>query len=135
MKSETKGGERGLDRIIAEVRNQSVDEQVMEQAARRVWAQVAQLSPSTAATAPAHIGKIRSCADFQALMQAYLAKTLPNRLPCCSKTMFTSASLAGGRSTRRAPVRGESRPWLGSNRQGRFAPVGEWRGRWPRCWC
>jgi hypothetical protein len=76
MKSETKGSERGLDRIIAEVRTQSVDEQVMEQAARRVWAQVAQLSPSTAATAPAHIDKIRSCADFQALMQAYLAKTL-----------------------------------------------------------
>ena len=76
MKSETKGGERGLDRIIAAVRNQNVDEQVMEQAARRVWAQVAQLSPSTAATAPAHIDKIRSCADFQALMQAYLAKTL-----------------------------------------------------------
>ena len=76
MKSEKKGSERGLDRIIAEVRKQSVDEQVMEQAARRVWAQVAQLSPSTAAMAPAHIGKIRSCADFQALMQAYLAKTL-----------------------------------------------------------
>ena len=76
MKSETKGGERGLDRIIAEVRNQSVDERVMEQAARRVWAQVAQLSPSTAATAPAHIDKIRSCTDFQALVQAYLAKTL-----------------------------------------------------------
>ncbi|MGO8734967.1 MAG: FecR family protein [Terriglobia bacterium] len=77
MKSETKGGERGLDRIIAEVRNQSVDEQVMGQAARRVWAQVAQLSPSTTATGPVHIGKIRSCADFQALMQAYLAKALP----------------------------------------------------------
>jgi hypothetical protein len=76
MKSETKGSEGGLDRIIAQVRNQSVDEQVMEQAARRVWAQVAQLSPSTAATAPAPIDKIRSCADFQALVPAYLAKTL-----------------------------------------------------------
>jgi len=77
MKNETKGEERGLDRIIAEVRKQSVDEQVMEQAARRVWAQVAQVPPSTPATAPAHIDKIRSCADFQALMPAYLAKTLP----------------------------------------------------------
>jgi ferric-dicitrate binding protein FerR (iron transport regulator) len=76
MKSETKGSERGLDRIIAEIRTQSVDERVMEQAARRVWAQVVQLSPSTAATAPAPVGKLRSCADFQALMQAYLAKTL-----------------------------------------------------------
>lgn len=76
MKSETKGSERGLDRIIAEVRTQSVDAQVMEQAARRVWAQVAQLSPSTAATAPAHTDRIRSCADFQALVPAYLAKTL-----------------------------------------------------------
>ncbi len=79
MKSEKKGDERGLDRIIAEVRTQSVDEQVVEQAARRVWAQlgqVAQLSPSKAATEPAHIDRIRSCADFQALMPAYLAKTL-----------------------------------------------------------
>src|SRR5271157_6146381 len=79
MKSEKMGGERGLDRIIAEVRTEDVDEKVVEQAARRVWAQlgpVAQLSPSTAATAPAHVDKIRSCADFQALMPAYLAKTL-----------------------------------------------------------
>jgi len=78
MKSEKKG-ERGLDGIIAEVRAQSVDEQVVERAARRVWArlgQVAQLSPSTAATAPAHIERIRGCADFQALIPAYLAKTL-----------------------------------------------------------
>jgi hypothetical protein len=80
MKSESKGSERGLDRIIAEVRKQSVDEQVMEQAARRVWARVAQLPTSTPATAPAHIDKIRSCADFQALMQAYLAKSLSESL-------------------------------------------------------
>jgi hypothetical protein len=76
MKSETKGSKPGLDRIIAEVRAQSVDEQVMKQAARRVWAQVAQLFPSTAATAPALADKLRSCADFQALMPAYLGKTI-----------------------------------------------------------
>jgi len=78
MKSETKVGKDGLDRIIAEVRAQSVEERVMQEAARRVWAQVAQLFPATAAaaTAPPPIDKIRSCADFQALMPAYLAKTV-----------------------------------------------------------
>jgi ferric-dicitrate binding protein FerR (iron transport regulator) len=76
MKNETKSGKPGLDQIIAEIRAQSVDEQVMERAARRVWAQVTQLLPSTAASAPASIDKIRSCADFQALMPAYLARTI-----------------------------------------------------------
>jgi hypothetical protein len=76
MKSETKCGKRELNRIIAEVRSQSVDEQAMDQAAHRVWARLAQLVPSTEATAPAPVGKLRSCADFQALMAAYLAKTV-----------------------------------------------------------
>jgi hypothetical protein len=76
MNSETKSGKPGLDQIIAEIRAQRVDERVMERAARRVWAQVSQLLPSTAASAPAPVDKIRSCADFQALMPAYLARTI-----------------------------------------------------------
>ena len=76
MNSETKSGKPGLDQIIAEIRAERVDEGVMEGAASRVWAQVTQLQPSTAASAPAPVDKLRSCADFQALMPAYLARTI-----------------------------------------------------------
>jgi len=76
MKSETKCGKRKLDGIIAEVRSQRLDENTVDEAARRVWARVAELSPAPAATAPAPVAKLRSCADFQALMPAYLAKTV-----------------------------------------------------------
>jgi len=77
MKSKTKWGKRDLDRTIAEIRSQSVDEEVMEQTGRRVWARVAELSPTPTATEPPPIAKLRSCADFQAVMPAYLAKTVP----------------------------------------------------------
>jgi FecR-like protein/uncharacterized protein DUF3352/putative zinc finger protein len=76
MNRQKKGVESGLDQIIAEIRADGVDDRVVEQAAGRVWSRVSQLLPSTAATAPAHIDKIRSCADFQALMPAYLNKAL-----------------------------------------------------------
>jgi hypothetical protein len=120
MKSDAKGGQRGLDRIIAEVRSQSVDEQVMEQAARRVWAQVAQLFPATAVTAPARIDKIRSCADFQALVPAYLAKTISESSALLledhvHECVTCRKALAAARSgARRELARGFERPaaWL-----------------------
>ncbi len=83
MNSEKKHGEFTLDQIIAKVRAEDVDPQEVEQAADRVWARIAAASPSLAAVHEgAHdmghdVEQIRGCADFQALIPAYLAKTLP----------------------------------------------------------
>lgn len=59
-----------LDRIIDDIRNESVDPSTVEQAAERVRARILSEhgDPSIAA--------LRSCADFQGLIPAYMAKTL-----------------------------------------------------------
>ncbi|MGO8815744.1 MAG: FecR domain-containing protein [Terriglobia bacterium] len=65
-----------LDEIIAGVGREGVDEQTVEQAAQRVWARIREHHASPAlATAP-NVEKIRGCADFQALVPAYLARNL-----------------------------------------------------------
>jgi len=76
MSKRMKQGEPTLDEIIAGIRRESVDEQAVEQAAQRVWARVREhhVSP-TMPTAP-NPERIRGCADFQALVPAYLDKNL-----------------------------------------------------------
>jgi hypothetical protein len=76
MSQETKQVEPTLDEIIAEVRRESVDEATVEQAAQRVWARLAERSPTPALTTGPSVERIRGCADFQALVPAYLAGTI-----------------------------------------------------------
>jgi hypothetical protein len=61
-----------FDRLLATIRNESVDEKVVAQAGDRVWKSIAEAAPAAAASA--HI--LRSCNDFQSLIPAYLAKEL-----------------------------------------------------------
>ena len=62
-----------FDRLLAAVRNESVDDKVVAQARDRVWKSIAEAAPSTSAASP-HI--LRSCEDFQSLVPSYLAKDL-----------------------------------------------------------
>ena len=61
-----------FDRLLSEIRNQRVDDQVVSQAANRVWSS---LTESSVAELSTH--RLRSCEDFQALVPAYLDKKLP----------------------------------------------------------
>src|SRR6202162_6339315 len=61
-----------FDRLLSEIRNERVDDQAVAQAGERVWKSIAG-SPSTA---DFRTQTLRSCDDFQALMPAYLGKTL-----------------------------------------------------------
>jgi len=76
MSQGMKQGDLSLDEIIAEVRRESVDEQAVEQAALRVWARVREHYASPTMAAGPNVEKIRGCADFQALMPAYLDTNL-----------------------------------------------------------
>ena len=72
-----------LDNVTAGIRDEQIDRGTVTAAASRVWARVAQESGATAAnsasatratvSAPDHI---RNCADFQAIIPAYLAGEL-----------------------------------------------------------
>src|SRR6202158_2171662 len=61
-----------FDRLLSEIRNEQVDEQVVAQAGERVWKSIAGAAPS--ADLSAHT--LRNCDDFQALIPAYLGKHL-----------------------------------------------------------
>src|ERR1700683_3076432 len=61
-----------FDRLLSEIRNERVDDQMVSQAANRVWGS---LTDSSAAELSTH--RLRSCEDFQALVPAYLDKKLP----------------------------------------------------------
>jgi hypothetical protein len=75
MNNEEKRGEATLEQAIAQISGESVDQQVEERAAHRVWARISEAYPAPAAVP--EVGQIRSCADFQALIPAYFTKTLP----------------------------------------------------------
>ena len=62
-----------FDRLLSEIRNERVDDQVVSQAGDRVWSS---LTGSSAAELSTHM--LRSCEDFQALVPAYLDKKLPH---------------------------------------------------------
>ena len=76
MSQGMKQGDPSLDEIIAEVRRESVHEQTVEQAAHRVWARVCEHSASPTMATGSNVEKIRGCADFQALLPAYLDRNL-----------------------------------------------------------
>src|ERR1700733_3910123 len=61
-----------FDQLLSEIRNERVDDKVVARAGKRVWSAVAG-SP----TAELSMLKLRGCEDFQALIPAYLEKSLP----------------------------------------------------------
>ncbi|MFZ1157165.1 MAG: FecR domain-containing protein, partial [Candidatus Sulfotelmatobacter sp.] len=61
-----------FDRLLSEIRNEKVDDQLVSQAGDRVWSSI---TGSSAAELGAHM--LRSCEDFQTLVPAYLEKKLP----------------------------------------------------------
>jgi len=61
-----------LDRLLSTIRNEQVDEKVVDQAGQRVWRALSGESP--AADLGTHT--LRSCADFQALIPEYMRKEL-----------------------------------------------------------
>lgn len=61
-----------FDRLLSEIRNEHVDEQVISRASERAWSSI---TSSPAADLSMHT--LRSCEDFQALIPGYLDKNLP----------------------------------------------------------
>ena len=74
MSTEKKNADQILDQAIAEIRAEKMDQAAVEQAAARVWANLAQASASVRSDD----GVLRTCADFQSLIPAYRAKQLPD---------------------------------------------------------
>ena len=64
--------DKKFDRLLSEIRNEQLDDQVVAHAGQRVWRSIAG-SPS----ADLSLHTLRSCEDFQALIPAYLGETLP----------------------------------------------------------
>jgi hypothetical protein len=61
-----------FDRLLAMIRNERVDDQVVAQAGERVWKSIAGAAPVSDLSART----LRSCADFQALIPGYIEKQL-----------------------------------------------------------
>jgi hypothetical protein len=61
-----------FERLVSEIRNEHIDDQVVAQAGERVWSSMAGSS-----TADLSLRKLRNCQDFQTLIPAYLDKSLP----------------------------------------------------------
>src|SRR5580658_6020107 len=61
-----------FDRLLSEIRNERVDNQVVSQAGNRVWSSLTESSAAELSTP-----RLRSCEDFQSLVPAYLDKKLP----------------------------------------------------------
>jgi hypothetical protein len=61
-----------FDRLLSEIRNEQVDDQMVSQAGERVWSSIA-----GAPTVELSLHTLRSCEDFQTLIPAYLDKNLP----------------------------------------------------------
>jgi FecR protein/Putative zinc-finger len=61
-----------FDRLLSEIRNEHVDEQVISRASERVWCSI-----TSTPTADLSMHTLRRCEDFQALIPGYLDKNLP----------------------------------------------------------
>ena len=76
MKRNRKELESVLDRVAAGIRSEEIDSGVVESAANRVWARLSQESVIELPETTKAVDEIRGCADFQALIPAYLRKEL-----------------------------------------------------------
>ena len=65
-----------FDRLLSEIRNEQVDDQVVAQAGERVWKSIAGAAPAAGFSSDVSARTLRSCADFQALIPGYLEKQL-----------------------------------------------------------
>ena len=72
MSSQKNLNDATVEQIAADIRAERPDDRAVREAAQRVWARVSGAS----VTAP-DAGRIRGCADFRALIPAYLANALP----------------------------------------------------------
>ena len=69
-----------FDRLLAAIRNEPVEDQVVAQAGERVWKSIT-AAPAPDLTTNLNAHTLRSCADFQALIPGYLENQLaPARL-------------------------------------------------------
>jgi hypothetical protein len=68
--------ERELNRVIAEIRSEQLDDGVVREAARRVYSRLFDTASHSDTVEKITVGKIKGCSDFQALMPAYLGHTL-----------------------------------------------------------
>jgi hypothetical protein len=59
-------------RLLSEIRNEHVEDQVVSRAGERVWSSI-----TGSPTAEFSLHKLRSCQDFQTLIPEYLGKNLP----------------------------------------------------------
>jgi hypothetical protein len=101
-----------LDGLISDIRNEAIDPAEERRAADRVWARISE----DATPAPANIGTIRTCADFQALIpdrragrlseaRALLLQDHARECAACRK------ALAGVKEIRMAPRRAALPMW------------------------
>jgi len=70
MSTQNLPNEHSLEQVIGDIRDEAIDPDVVAAAATRVWSNV------SGARGPHLVGKIRSCEDFQALMDDYRAGRL-----------------------------------------------------------
>src|SRR3954463_9234187 len=76
MKRNRKELDSILDQVTTRIRLEEVEAEVVEGAADRVWARLASESVAVELPEAKAVDEIRGCADFQALMPAYLKKEL-----------------------------------------------------------
>ena len=110
-----------FDRLLSEIQNEHVDDQVVGQAGKRVWKSIAGAAP----TADLSTHSLRNCEDFQALIPAFVGKQLaPARVLLFEDHIHACVACPGT-------------PWSGSGRESsrRF---GGWKAsapdRWPGAW-
>jgi hypothetical protein len=142
-----KHNKQNLDAIIdaaaREIRDEQIDESIINQSATHVWARVSQQMAENSLSATAHLGDlntmnnnnitehINGCADFQSLIPAYLDGKLSTArmllfkdhtnecIPCRRALKFQSADQAtktatvGARQTARHGVQGQQRAYMG----------------------
>jgi hypothetical protein len=104
--------EQILEQVTAEIRHEELAPSVVESAAERVWARIAN-ERAAAETGIAPVERIRSCADFQALIPAYLHGSLSDArallledhthecIPC--RKALKQARLGGGAADETRP--------------------------------
>ena len=80
-KKNTKNIDNLLDQTLSKIQEDNLDQNTVNMAAQRVWAK---LGENTMESPITEVSQIRTCADFQTLIPAYLA----NQLPAARTTLF-----------------------------------------------